>query len=140
MRAALLQLAEAEEKVSILVEAYEDLEKSNQSDIDAAIERERRTIDQLKAEKEHREKDLRAERVRSKQVEDDLAELQREMEDAQEQITMLRRYLGENRVSGSLMVRIWGSLHIAMSNSKSRLHEKDVQILQLLPCNPIPRA
>eukprot|EP00747_Dinoflagellata_sp_TGD_P051926 gnl/TRDRNA2_/TRDRNA2_147621_c0_seq1.p1 gnl/TRDRNA2_/TRDRNA2_147621_c0~~gnl/TRDRNA2_/TRDRNA2_147621_c0_seq1.p1 ORF type:complete len:830 (+),score=140.89 gnl/TRDRNA2_/TRDRNA2_147621_c0_seq1:119-2491(+) len=50
-----------------------------------------------------------------------------------DQLILLRRYLAENHVTGSMMVRLWGTLNGTMSKSKRRLHEKDIRILQLLP-------
>lgn len=50
-----------------------------------------------------------------------------------EQTAMLRRYLGENKISVALMGRVWGCTQQVMDKSKSRIHEKDVAILALLP-------
>eukprot|EP00441_Pelagodinium_beii_P012079 CAMPEP_0197693124 /NCGR_PEP_ID=MMETSP1338-20131121/112039_1 /TAXON_ID=43686 ORGANISM="Pelagodinium beii, Strain RCC1491" /NCGR_SAMPLE_ID=MMETSP1338 /ASSEMBLY_ACC=CAM_ASM_000754 /LENGTH=302 /DNA_ID=CAMNT_0043275837 /DNA_START=44 /DNA_END=949 /DNA_ORIENTATION=+ len=50
-----------------------------------------------------------------------------------EQFTILRRYFSENRVSSGLMGRVWAALQQAMGRSKRRVHENDIQILQLLP-------
>jgi len=47
--------------------------------------------------------------------------------------SMLRRYLGENKVSAALMGRIWGCMQQVMDKSKRKLHEKDVAILAVLP-------
>jgi len=59
-----------------------------------------------------------------------LRNLNRERND---QMSILRRYFSENRVSGNLMGRVWGCLQKAMGRSKRRVHESDVVILQLLP-------
>mmetsp|Transcript_27413 Transcript_27413/g.64029 ORF Transcript_27413/g.64029 Transcript_27413/m.64029 type:complete len:825 (+) Transcript_27413:71-2545(+) len=45
----------------------------------------------------------------------------------------LRQYLCENKVSTELMARIWSCMNQIMKSSKSRLHQKDVAYLLLLP-------
>jgi len=50
-----------------------------------------------------------------------------------EQTALLRRYLGENKVSVALMGRVWGCTQQVMDKSKRRIHEKDVAIMALLP-------
>eukprot|EP00930_Biecheleria_cincta_P026051 TRINITY_DN18429_c0_g1_i1.p1 TRINITY_DN18429_c0_g1~~TRINITY_DN18429_c0_g1_i1.p1 ORF type:complete len:1323 (-),score=214.52 TRINITY_DN18429_c0_g1_i1:779-4429(-) len=50
-----------------------------------------------------------------------------------EQFSVLRKYFMENRVSQSLMGRVWAALQQTMGRSKRRVHEEDIQILQLLP-------
>jgi len=59
-----------------------------------------------------------------------LRSLNREWNDQQ---AALRRYMCENQITTELMGRIWGCLDQIMSRSKHRTHEKDVQILALLP-------
>jgi len=50
-----------------------------------------------------------------------------------EMLSSLRRYLYENHVSKMLVARTMGSVNSSMKKSKRRFHEKDVQLLQLLP-------
>ena len=137
MRTALLKLAEAEEKVAVLVEAYEDLERSNASEIEAAIERERRQVEQLKLEKEHREKDIKAERRRSKQVEDDLADLQQEMEDAYEQMAKYEREYGLEEAISDIkkLKRDQRDRDERIATLLKRLHRADITIEDLYERN-----
>merc|ERR1712025_629742 len=50
-----------------------------------------------------------------------------------EQHTMLRRYMRQNAISTSLSARIWMWLKVKESQTRRRLHERDIQILRVLP-------
>jgi len=45
----------------------------------------------------------------------------------------LRQYLSENQVSTEVMARIWSCLNQLLRSSKTRLHQKDVRYVAMLP-------
>eukprot|EP00928_Gymnodinium_smaydae_P024466 TRINITY_DN1978_c0_g1_i3.p1 TRINITY_DN1978_c0_g1~~TRINITY_DN1978_c0_g1_i3.p1 ORF type:complete len:1118 (+),score=131.66 TRINITY_DN1978_c0_g1_i3:129-3482(+) len=53
--------------------------------------------------------------------------------DRLQKMSVLRRYIAENRISRTLNARVWGCSYLALDKSARRLHAKDVGILSMIP-------